>query len=102
VNRFDPAQPTGSLKTATNAMHLILAGLLNYDTASSDPNGRRILGEPTRESTCSLFIVTNRLLRPGLAAALPGLRALTTPLKRAFNRLHAQLTASISQARLAA
>jgi hypothetical protein len=44
----------------------------------------------------------NRLLRPGLAATLPGLRAVATPLQRAFNQLDAQLTASISQARLAA
>jgi hypothetical protein len=44
----------------------------------------------------------NRLLRPGLAAALPALRALATPLKCAFNRLDAQLTASIDHLRLAA
>jgi hypothetical protein len=44
----------------------------------------------------------NRLLRPGLAAALPGLRVLPTPLKRAFNQLDAQLTASIAHLRLAA
>jgi hypothetical protein len=44
----------------------------------------------------------NRLLRPGLAAALPGLRALTTPLKRAFDHLDTQLTASIAHLRLAA
>jgi hypothetical protein len=44
----------------------------------------------------------NRLLRPGLAAALPGLRVLPNPLKRAFNQLDAQLTASIAHLRLAA
>ncbi|MFZ1106674.1 MAG: hypothetical protein WAN86_28070 [Hyphomicrobiaceae bacterium] len=44
----------------------------------------------------------NRLLRPGLAAALPALRAVATPLRRAFNQLDAQLAASITQARLAA
>jgi hypothetical protein len=44
----------------------------------------------------------NRLLRPNLAAALPGLRALTNPIKRAFDHIDAQLTASIGQARLAA
>jgi hypothetical protein len=44
----------------------------------------------------------NRLLRPTLAAALPGLRALTTPIKRAFHHIDAQLTASIGQAHLAA
>ena len=44
----------------------------------------------------------NRLLRPGLAAALPVLRAAATPLKRAFNLVDAQLSASIQQARLAA
>jgi hypothetical protein len=37
----------------------------------------------------------NRLLRPGLAAALPGLRALAGPLKPAFDQLDTQLTASI-------
>jgi hypothetical protein len=44
----------------------------------------------------------NRLLRPGLAAALPTLRAVDTPLKRAFNHIDAQLSASIIQERLAA
>jgi len=44
----------------------------------------------------------NRLLRPGLAAALTALRAIPTPLRRAFSQLDAQLTASITQARLAA
>jgi hypothetical protein len=43
----------------------------------------------------------NRLLRPGLAAALPLLRAAATPLKRAFDLIDAQLGASIQQARLA-
>ena len=44
----------------------------------------------------------NRLLRPGLAAALPQLAAIPTPLKRAFDRIDAQITASINQAQLAA
>jgi hypothetical protein len=43
----------------------------------------------------------NRLLRPGLAAALPTLHAVTTPLKRAFNALGAQIDAIIKQAQLA-
>jgi hypothetical protein len=43
----------------------------------------------------------NRLLRPGLATALPNLRALDTPLKRAFNRIDAQLSEAINQERLA-
>ena len=43
----------------------------------------------------------NRLLRPGLAAALPTLHAVTTPLKRAFNALGAQIDATIKQAQLA-
>ena len=34
--------------------------------------------------------------------ALPGLRAVPTPLKRAFNQLDAQLTAAINHVRLAA
>jgi hypothetical protein len=42
------------------------------------------------------------ILRPGLAAALPVLRAAATPLKRAFDLVDAQLCASIKQARLAA
>jgi hypothetical protein len=46
--------------------------------------------------------VYNRLLRPGLAAALPGLRALSSPLKRALDQLDIQLTASIARVRLAA
>ncbi len=43
----------------------------------------------------------NRLLRPGLAAALPALRALTTPLKRALNALATQIDTTIKQAHLA-
>jgi hypothetical protein len=44
----------------------------------------------------------NRLLRPGLAAALPTLRAATTPLKRAFDALATQIETAIEQAKLAA
>ena len=44
----------------------------------------------------------NRILRPGLAAALPTLRAIQTPLKRAFDKIDANLTAWINQAQLAA
>jgi hypothetical protein len=44
----------------------------------------------------------NRLLRPGLAAALPPLRAVTTPLQRAFNALTTQIDAIITEAKLAA
>ncbi len=39
----------------------------------------------------------NRLLRPGLAAALPNLRAVTSRLTRAFDLLAAQIDAMISQ-----
>jgi hypothetical protein len=44
----------------------------------------------------------NRLLRPGLAAALPTLRATTTSLKRAFDALTARIDTMINQAQLAA
>ena len=44
----------------------------------------------------------NRLLRPGLAAALPTLRAVDGPLKRAFDTVNAQINASIKQAQFAA
>jgi hypothetical protein len=44
----------------------------------------------------------NRLLRPGLAAALPALRAISTPLKRAFDALNTQFDTMINQAHLAA
>jgi hypothetical protein len=44
----------------------------------------------------------NRLLRPGLAAALPSLSAVDTPLKRAFDKIDTQLKASIDQAQFAA
>lgn len=44
----------------------------------------------------------NRLLRPGLAAALPGLRSTETPLKRAFDAVNLQINQSIEQAQLAA
>jgi hypothetical protein len=43
----------------------------------------------------------NRLLRPALAAALPALRAVATPLQRAFNVLTAQIDTTIKQAQLA-
>ena len=43
----------------------------------------------------------NRLLRPGLAAALPTLRGITTSLKRAFDTLGAQLDKMINQSQLA-
>jgi len=44
----------------------------------------------------------NRLLRPGLAAALPGHRAIPTGLKQAFDKIDARLTASINELALAA
>lgn len=44
----------------------------------------------------------NRLLRPGLAAALPALRAIATPLKRAFDALNSQIDSTAKQAQLAA
>jgi hypothetical protein len=43
----------------------------------------------------------NRLLRPGLAAALPTLRAVTSRLTRAFDLLAAQIDAMISQTQFA-
>jgi hypothetical protein len=43
----------------------------------------------------------NRLLRPGLAAVLPSLCPITSPLKRAFDRLTAQIDKMINQAQLA-
>ena len=43
----------------------------------------------------------NRLLRPGLAAALPALRAIAAPLQRAFNTLAIQIDAAIKHAHLA-
>jgi hypothetical protein len=43
----------------------------------------------------------NRLLRPDLAAALPALHAIQTPLKRAFHTLAAQIDSTIKQAHLA-
>jgi hypothetical protein len=44
----------------------------------------------------------NRLLRPGLAAALPGHRATPIGLKQAFDKIDARLTASINQLAVAA
>src|SRR6202790_1966307 len=44
----------------------------------------------------------NRLLRPGLAAALPGLRTVDAPLKRAFDKIDTQVNAWIDQAKFAA
>jgi DNA-binding HxlR family transcriptional regulator len=44
----------------------------------------------------------NRLLRPGLAAALPALRAADAPLKRAFDKINTQVNAWIDHAPFAA
>jgi hypothetical protein len=44
----------------------------------------------------------NRLLRPGLAAALPSHRSIPTPLKHAFDKIDARLTASANELALAA
>jgi DNA-binding HxlR family transcriptional regulator len=44
----------------------------------------------------------NRLLRPGLAAALPALRAVNAPLKHAFDKINTQVKAWIDQAQFAA
>jgi hypothetical protein len=44
----------------------------------------------------------NRILRPGLAAALPALRPINAQLKRAFDKIDAQVNAWINQAQLAA
>ena len=43
----------------------------------------------------------NRILRPGLAAALPSLRTVDAPLKRAFDKIDTQVNAWIQQAQLA-
>jgi hypothetical protein len=43
----------------------------------------------------------NRILRPGLAVALPGLSAIDAPLKRALDKLDTQVNAWIEQAQLA-
>jgi hypothetical protein len=52
----------------------------------------------------ALFVTRayNRLLRPGLAAALPGHRATPIGLKQAFDKIDARLTASINQLAVAA
>jgi hypothetical protein len=52
----------------------------------------------------ALFLtrVYNRLLRPGIAAAVPGLRAVDAPLKRAFDNLNAQVNTWINQAQFSA
>jgi hypothetical protein len=44
----------------------------------------------------------NRILRPGLAATLPGPHTINVPLKRAFDRIDMQITQWINQAQLAA
>lgn len=46
--------------------------------------------------------VYNRILRPGLAAALPNLRAVDAPLKRAFDQIDARVSQWINQIQLAA
>ena len=46
--------------------------------------------------------VYNRILRPGLAAALPNLRAVNAPLKRAFDQIDTRVSEWINQTQLAA
>ncbi len=46
--------------------------------------------------------VYNRLLRPGLAAALPGLHTIDGSLKRAFDKVDAEVNAWINHAQFAA
>jgi DNA-binding transcriptional ArsR family regulator len=46
--------------------------------------------------------VYNRILRPGLAAALPNLRAVDAPLKRAFDQIDTRVSEWINQTQLAA
>ena len=41
--------------------------------------------------------VYNRLLRPGIAAVFPGLRAVDSPLKRAFDKIDAQVNTWTNQ-----
>ena len=43
----------------------------------------------------------NRIFRPGLARALPNLRAIETLLKRAFDKIDTQVNEWIEQAQLA-
>jgi hypothetical protein len=46
--------------------------------------------------------VYNRILRPGLAAALPNLRAVDAPLKRAFDHIDIRISEWVNQTKLAA
>jgi len=46
--------------------------------------------------------VYNRILRPGLAAALPNLRAVDAPLKRAFDHIDTRISEWVNQTKLAA
>ena len=50
----------------------------------------------------ALFFTRTSLLRPGIAAALPGHRSIPNPLKHAFDKIDARITASINQLALAA
>ena len=52
----------------------------------------------------ALFFIRlyNRLLRPGLAAAVPGLHSVDGPLKRAFDKIDAEVNAWIKHAQFAA
>jgi hypothetical protein len=43
----------------------------------------------------------NRIMRPGLAAALPNLRTINAPLNKAFDKINASVNAWVNQAQLA-
>jgi DNA-binding HxlR family transcriptional regulator len=68
-----------------------LAGTFRYRVTE---NGLRV----------ALFLTRlyNRLLRPGLTAVLPGHAATNTPIKRAFDKLDAQLAAWVDNVKFAA
>ena len=96
LSGYDPAEVSQA------AITYQLRRLRLHDFIERTPNGFRYRATDLGWRVALFFTrVYNRLLRTGLAAALPALRAVATPLSRALMALTAKIDAMINQAQLA-
>src|SRR5712664_1549192 len=100
--RTRPASGCSSITPAMGSGHHRPADLRLHGLIERLPNSFRYRVTDFGFRAALFFTrLYNRLLRPGLAAALPTLRAADGPLKRAFDTVNAQINVSIKQAQLA-